>query len=71
MPQFGEWQNIETAPRDGTWIVGRDADGREAVIQTRKFHKFAPPMWFEGDPAKQGHWEQHKCFYPTEWRAMA
>lgn len=35
MPTCGEWQKIETAPRDGTWISGwhRSAQPGEMVTQ--------------------------------------
>lgn len=65
-----EWMPIETAPTDGTWIIGRNADGVEARIQSRQIHPKVPELrhWAVGDEAKEGSWLVSKCFYPVEWR---
>jgi len=61
---------METAPLDGTWILGRDKDGRKARIQSRVTHPSIPDIrhWGEGEVEKAGSWEKSKCFYPVEWR---
>lgn len=64
-----EWQPLGSAPRDGTWIDGKNKAGEIACIQARRIHpKVDTLAWFVGDPEQQGHWQVSKCFYPTEWR---
>ena len=64
------WQPMDGAPLDGTWVRGRDKDGREARIQSRVTHPAAPDLrhWAEGEEVREGHWTRSKCFYPVEWR---
>jgi hypothetical protein len=65
-------QEMDTAPLDGTWIIGIDKDGREARIQSRQTHPAVPGLrhWGEGETEMQGggNWEVSKCFYPVAWK---
>lgn len=63
------FQDMDKAPRDGTWIIGVDEDGREARIQSRKTHPMADHRhWAEGEEVSEGNWIRSKCFYPVKWR---
>lgn len=63
---------MESAPQDGTWVVGRDKSGREAQICSRVTHPRIPDIrhWAEGDAERKGDWTVSKCFYPVEWRKI-
>lgn len=66
---FMAWRPMESAPKDGTWIIGRNEDGKEAVIQSRRVHPSIDyQTWFEGEPEEQGNWIKSACFYPVDWR---
>lgn len=70
------WQPMGTAPRDGSWVRGRNAEGREATIQFRNALagiRGAEGLgsWFEGNPEPEGHWVRNACFYPTGWKPIA
>jgi hypothetical protein len=66
------WQPIETAPKDGTLIRGRNANGEEATIHSKQTHSAVPDMrhWAVGAETKEGHWLVSKCFYPVEWMPL-
>jgi len=62
---------MDTAPLDGTWIMGVDKTGRVARIQSRAVHPKVPSVrhWGEGETVMEGggNWERSKCFYPVAW----
>lgn len=60
--------DIENAPTDGTWLHGRNDDGRETIMQSRRIHPAVDlQKWFEGEPEQDGDWQRNKCFYPVAW----
>lgn len=60
---------MSEAPTDGTWIIGRNAEGAEARIQSRRIHPAVDlQKWFVGEPESQGNWIKSSCFYPVSWR---
>jgi hypothetical protein len=48
------WQSIETAPKDGREIIGREADGTEEVLS-----------WFDYGGCW---WNSRVPYYPTHWK---
>jgi hypothetical protein len=58
MKHSDKWQDIETAPRDGTWFVARTAKGYE-----RKVH-FSDAQ----DRFPIGHSDEAWVTRPVEWR---
>ena len=43
-----EWQDISTAPKDGTWIKVRGSDGDEHKVKYRK-NKVNDHCWYKGN----------------------
>lgn len=65
------WKAMDSAPKDGTVITGKDADGNEAEIEYRPVHPKTPTVrtWFvAGGGEKQGNWIVSKTFRPVAWR---
>ena len=65
-PKFGEWQPIETAPRDGTRILGW-CDGQ---CETLDFFPAGDTAWHVegwGQVSDSGRWTE---FEPTHWMAL-
>src|SRR3546814_14181487 len=44
-PTMADWQPIDTAPEDGTWIIGRGADGSEHRISWGR-NRHGALCWF-------------------------
>ena len=59
---MAEWQLIETAPRDGTVILGY-ADGEMATVEWCDLGKYWSLM-VEGSYAEDGEWT------PTHWMPL-
>jgi len=64
-----EWESIESAPRDGTVIIGKDGDGREARIRSQKLHpKVDIDIWVMREDVTNPNWVRREMFYPVAWR---
>lgn len=65
-----DFQDMASAPLDGTWVIGRNRDGDEARIQSRVTHPMLPDLrhWAVGEEKREGNWMKSTCFYPVEWR---
>lgn len=62
------WQPIETAPKDGAWIL---------VVDYTDDESFGVAYWFAGDGEyKDAGWYSTSCcdditmFYPTHWMPL-
>lgn len=49
---MSEWQPIETAPKDGSWILAINNRGNQAVI----IWSHSAPHWTERSDAPRGGW---------------
>lgn len=64
---MGEWQPIETAPKDGTAILGF-ADGQQTTVRWRAAKRKGDSEYWDlvvcGSYAEDGEW------WPTRWRPL-
>ena len=65
------YHEMDTAPLDGSWVMGMDKAGRVARIQSRVTHPKFPSIrhWAEGEAVthENGNWTTSVCFYPVVW----
>jgi hypothetical protein len=78
---MAEWQPIETAPKDGTWIVTlapesiQNGDGPKPFVSTAKWVQETREYWQSAGPRKQelvtedaSHWSDWED--PTHWMPL-
>lgn len=64
-PDFGKWQPIETAPRDGTWVLltgGEDTENygeNGPVVSARWWQEYGP----------DGDWYWAYAYWDSAWRS--
>ena len=63
-----QWQDIETAPKDGTWVLlGGCEYGYEQVVA----RWYQPPPHENGSLMPSDWWDyEHRGFKPTHWMPL-
>ncbi len=67
---MSEWRGMDLAPT-GRNILGRNADGAEAVITREQVHPKVPAFfWCKATDASDPNWVRKEAFYPIAWKEV-
>ena len=61
------WQDIASAPKDGTWVLIGDFKDRDAREHSQGVSRFDEGRWYDGFSPK---WIWEGAFAPTHWQPL-